>query len=136
MAEYTASKGAVGTALGLGIAGTAMSLFSGSFDRLLGRYLGSAGAGGAEPLVAQAQVSRFMEMELVAARAEKYADSKAFELERRLFEAQRETDAVKARVQADLEWVKSHYVQGQLVMPQSSVVNTAALTQAAQSAQS
>jgi len=111
MAEF-ASKGVAGTALGLGIGSLGLNLLGGLFN---------TGAGDVAVTPVNTRVTRYelqqsehiarLETQLASERAGRYTDIKCDNLEKQVFSLQREID-----------WMKAKYVPGQLVMPQSSVV--------------
>jgi len=115
MAEYQpyATKGVAGTALGLGIGGLGLNLLGTLLNA--GRGVEVAGDVAVTPTrrfeLQQAERIAKLETDLSFERASRYADIKTSELEKQIFNMQREIDSMKAR-----------YVPGQLVMPQSNVV--------------
>jgi len=119
MAEYQpyASKGIAGTALGLGIGGLGLNLLGSLLGA--GRGIEVAGDVAVSPTrryeLQQAERIAKLETELSFERSVRHTDVKTGELEKQIFFLQREIDGMKAR-----------YVPGELVMPQTKVVNVPA----------
>jgi len=119
MADYQpyATKAVAGTALGLGIGGLGLNLLGSLLNA--GRGVEVAGDVAVTPTrryeLQQAERIARLETDLSYERAGRYTDIKVADLEKQVFFLQREIDGMKAR-----------YVPGQLVMPQSNVVNVPA----------